>query len=80
MADRVCLPQVQRGIDVARVPQGDKDSLIRDLQGQLDDEVNKNRQLEAQFKYVTEICFHEMNGIALTYLRRWVTYLRNGDG
>ncbi|CAD7928681.1 unnamed protein product [Amoebophrya sp. A25] len=51
LADRVAQPPLQREIDVSKVPANDKDNLIRDLQAQLDDEINKNRQLEAQFKY-----------------------------
>ncbi|CAD7928105.1 unnamed protein product [Amoebophrya sp. A120] len=51
LADRLAQPPLQREIDVSRVPAGDKDNVIRDLQAQLDDEINKNRQLEAQFKY-----------------------------
>lgn len=51
LADRLSQPPLQREIDVSRVPAGDKDNVIRDLQAQLDDEINKNRQLEAQFKY-----------------------------
>lgn len=50
LADRVLKPSTNREIDLSRVPEGDKDTLIKDLQAQLDEEINKNRQLETQFK------------------------------
>ena len=51
LADRVLEPPLQRELNPSRIPGGDKDALIHELQAQLDEEINKNRKLEAQFKF-----------------------------